>query len=426
MTERLVVVGGGFAGLWSAAAAARLRAERDAEAALEIVLVAPSPFHVIRVRCYETDLSGLRVPLDDVLAPIGVRRIAGSVGRIDPVNRRLAVARADGGAEDLAYDRLVLAAGSALVRPPVPGAADGFDVDTDPGAARLAAHLAALAAEGPRPGRWSAVVVGAGLVGIEIACELPGRLRALRAAAGAGEAEPVRVVLLERGPEVGATMGAARAAIAGALAEAGVETRTGAGVRAVDPDGMVLEDGERIDAATTVWATGMRASPLAADLPVPHDPLGRVPVDAFLRVEGLDAVYAAGDVARAAADAAGHATVMSCQHARPMGRLAGHNAACDLLGCPEARLAFAAPDYVTVLDLGPWGAAYTAGWDRGTLRAAGADAKATKRTINRARIYPPLDRDRAAILAAAVPIIQAAPALGPAAQAGRPAGSGPT
>jgi NADH dehydrogenase len=141
-----------------------------------------------------------------------------------------------------------------------------------------------------------------------------------------------------------------------------------------------------------------------------RDRLGRLMVDAFLAVEGVPGVYAAGDIACAAADGSGHDTVMSCQHARPMGRFAGHNAACDLFGRPEARLAFSAPDYVTVLDLGPWGAVYTAGWDRGRLVASGPAAKAVKREINARRIYPPVEGGRQAILDAAAPVIQAAPA----------------
>jgi NADH:ubiquinone reductase (H+-translocating) len=194
-----------------------------------------------------------------------------------------------------------------------------------------------------------------------------------------------------------------------------VETRAGAVVASVDAGGVSLAGGERIPAMTTLCATGMRASPLARSLPVAGDePLGRLPVDRFLAVEGVGSIHAAGDIARAWADGAGgHATVMSCQHARPMGRIAGHNAACDLLGREDARVAFAAPNYVTVLDLGPWGAVYTAGWDRATLVAAGAEAKEVKRLINGRRIYPPRDGDARAILDAAAPVIQPAPTAPP-------------
>jgi NADH dehydrogenase len=104
-----------------------------------------------------------------------------------------------------------------------------------------------------------------------------------------------------------------------------------------------------------------------------------------------------------------HLSVMSCQHGRPMGRYAGYNVVSDLLG--EPMLALRIPWYVTVLDLGPAGALYTEGWDR-QVAAHGAQAKATKRVINTERIYPPLDGDRAKILAAAAPELQARPALG--------------
>jgi NADH dehydrogenase len=63
-----------------------------------------------------------------------------------------------------------------------------------------------------------------------------------------------------------------------------------------------------------------------------------------------------------------------------------------------------------VLDLGPSGAVYTEGWDRRVV-ATGDEAKKTKQTINCRRIYPPLTRDRAEILAAAAPRIQRPPAV---------------
>ncbi len=406
MQGRILVLGGGFAGLWAAAAAARALDRAGAADAIEVALVNPDPFHVNRVRCYEADApDAIRIPLAGLLGPIGVRRIEGTALAIDPA-RRVAVVRDPAGAlANHEWDRLVLATGSALWRPPVPGlAAHGLDVDTAGGAARLGQHLAGLAAR-QGEGRGTAVVIGAGLVGIEIACELPARLRA----AGA---DPARVLLIDHAAEVGAGMGAAAGpAIRAALAAAGIEPRAGASVEAVDAEGVTLEGGERIAAMTVVCATGMRASPLAASLPaaLPRDRLGRLRVDAHLALPGLAGVYAAGDIACAAADAAGHETVMSCQHARPMGRIAGHNAACDLLGRPEERIAFDAPDYVTILDLGPWGAVYTAGWDRARLVASGAEAKAVKRRINTERIVPPRGGDRAAILAAAAPVIQAAP-----------------
>jgi NADH dehydrogenase len=116
-------------------------------------------------------------------------------------------------------------------------------------------------------------------------------------------------------------------------------------------------------------------------------------------------VFAAGDVAAARMDEE-HLSVMSCQHGRPMGRYAGYNVVSDL--CGEPMLPLRIPWYVTVLDLGPAGAVYTEGWDR-LVVSQGMQAKATKQTINTRRIYPPLTGNRADLLAAAAPELQARP-----------------
>src|SRR5262249_13010513 len=95
----------------------------------------------IRVRNYEADLSAIRVPLDDVLGPIGVRLLEGEVASIDLAEQTVTVTIANG-QRALSYDRLVFALGSQLLRPNVPGLAEhGFDVDTYNGAARLNTHL---------------------------------------------------------------------------------------------------------------------------------------------------------------------------------------------------------------------------------------------------------------------------------------------
>jgi NADH dehydrogenase len=182
--------------------------------------------------------------------------------------------------------------------------------------------------------------------------------------------------------------------------------RLGIEVAAVDREGVVLKSGERIPAATVVWCAGMRANPLTKLFPAERDHFGRLPADEFMRVRGVEGVFAAGDSAVAMLDET-HPSVMSCQHGRPMGRFAGHNVVCDLFGLP--RLPLRIDWYVTVLDLGPWGAVYTEGWDRQVV-AKGAAAKKTKQVINCERIYPPQNRDRAAILAAAAPVVQDPPA----------------
>ena len=115
-------------------------------------------------------------------------------------------------------------------------------------------------------------------------------------------------------------------------------------------------------------------------------------------------IYAAGDTARAATDELGNFSAMSCQHAIPLGRHAGNNAAADLIGV--APRVYSQPKYVTCLDLGAWGAVYTEGWDR-QLKLVKAEAKELKTQINTVWIYPPA-ADRRAALAAADPLIPVA------------------
>lgn len=388
--------------MWTALGAARRLDElRVPDGAVDVTVVSAQPFHDIRVRNYEADLSPCRIPLQPLLAPAGVGQITAEVTGIDA--SAATVRTADGAT--LGYDRLVLALGSTVVKPDLPGLAEfGFDVDTYDGATTLHTHIRGLDRRGPDPATVTAVVVGAGLTGIEIANELPSML-----ADALGPAITPRVILVDRNPRVGSDMGeSARPVIEEALARNGVEAITGVGVSAVGRHGVTLSSGEVVPAATVVWCAGMRANPLTAQLGVPCDSLGRLPVDDYLRVQGVAGVFAAGDVAVARMDDE-HFSVMSCQHGRPMGRYAGYNVIGDLLGGPLLPLRI--PWYVTVLDLGPAGAVYTEGWDRQVV-STGAEAKATKKTINRERIYPPLTGDRAALLAAAAPQVQAAPAYG--------------
>jgi hypothetical protein len=121
----------------------------------------------------------------------------------------------------------------------------------------------------------------------------------------------------------------------------------------------------------------MTANPLTREFGVELDRFGRAPVDEFMKVKGVSNVFAAGDVAWASIDDA-HVSVMSCQHGRPMGRFAGHNVICDLLGLPVLPLRI--EWYVTVLDLGPWGAAYTQGWDRAVASIGEEPSERSKRS----------------------------------------------
>jgi len=403
--KRILVLGGGFAGLWSAVGAVRKLDELGSGPdAVEVMLVNRDGYHNIRVRNYEPDLTSVRVPLDDVLGPIGVAHVEGEVASIDLVGQTVAV-NSESKPRVLPYDRLVFTLGSQLLRPDIAGLVEhAFDVDTYNGAVQLNTHLQSLPGQPESPGQFTVLIVGAGLTGIEAATEMPGKLRTILAQAGMKR--PFRVILADRNPQVGSDMGEeARPIIEEALATLGIETRLGIDIVAVTPSGVMLKSGEEIATSTVIWCAGMRANPLTWLFPVEHDRFGRVPVDECMRLKGVAHVFAAGDAAWAMMDDT-HASVMSCQHGRPMGRFAGHNVVCDLLGLPMLPLRI--EWYVTVLDLGPWGAVYTEGWNRHVV-TKGEAAKNTKQVINCQRIYPPLSRNRQEILAAAAPVVQQAP-----------------
>jgi NADH dehydrogenase len=399
---RIVVLGAGFAGLWAALGAARKRDEIGAAGRdIEILVIDRNPYHNIRVRNYEVDLSEVALPLSRLLDPVGVDHRLGGVEAIEVAKGSVTVV-ANGVRDVVAYDRLVLALGSEVPRPDIPGLAQYvFDVDTYAAAIRLETHLASLGRSASAPGRTTVVVVGAGFTGIEVAAEMPDRL------ARAGITSGRRIILVDPNPVVGATIGEhARPVINEALSALDVETRLGVRVDAIDAAGVLLSSGEIIPTQTVIWCAGMRASPLAATLPVEKDRLGRILIDPFMRVAELAHVFAAGDVASSVVDGL-HPSVMSCQFARPMGRFAGNNVVADLVGQPMLPLRI--DWYVTVLDLGGWGALYTEGWDR-EVRVTGQAAKATKQTINHKRIYPPLTGNKDELFAAAAPTVQAPPA----------------
>jgi NADH dehydrogenase len=398
--KHIVIVGGGFAGLWGAMAAVRQLDDAGRAADVRVSLVSRDRHLTIRPRLHEAHPGEhMRVPLSGVLGPIGVDLVHATATGIDADRRVVLVTDAGGGTRSLSYDRLLLAAGSQLHRPDVPGLAEhGWSADTFEDAMALEAHLQRLAAAPDEPGRLTAVVVGAGFTGIEVAAEMVTRLREL-AGGGAGAAR-VRVVLVERADVVGPDLGdKPRPVIEEALAALGVELRLAATVQSIDRGGMWLGIGERVEARTVIWAAGLRASPVAALASLPMDSLGRLCVDAGLRAEGATDVFAAGDVARAMADSE-HPTLMSCQHAMTTGAFAGINVARDLLDL--APTPYAPLPYQTCLDLGAWGALYTRGWDRAPVKV-GSEGKAMKRQINTVWIYPPATGDRRDILAAAVP-----------------------
>lgn len=395
MSKRIIIAGSGFAGLWAALAAQRATHLASQEQNIEVVMVSPSPNVDIRPRLYEAVLENMNPDISELLSVVGVKFLAGWVNKIDGDQQTIEVSTTDGNKQTLSYDRFILATGSTTFMPPIPGLTEyGFSVSTLKEAEKLDQHLKNLANKPANAARNTVVVAGGGLTGLETVTEMPERLRSIL-----GETD-IRVVLVDSSIEIGTAMGdQAATIIREALTELGVEGKAGLRVTALDASGVTLSNGERIETETVIWTAGMRANPLTSQIAGEKDNLGRLIGDAYLHAPEAKNVFVTGDTVKVPTDDLGNFNVMSCQHAMSLGRVAGYNAAAELVDLPLHP--YSQPKYVTCVDLGPWGALYSEGWDR-QVQFVRDEAKKIKQEINTVWIYPPA-ADREAAFAIANP-----------------------
>lgn len=396
MKKQILIVGSGFSGMWAAVSAARL-AELEKSHELNITVLAPVPELRVRPRFYEENVSTLVAPLSDLFAELDINFIAGSAERIDSKAKTVWYRDAQGKTSTAAYDRLVLATGSQTRRPAVAGLAEhAFDIDQLESAQVFEKHLDSLAARPSTPARNTVVVCGGGFTGIELATELPARLRARF-----GDDTQTKVIVVERGAAIGGRYSTAlRKTIEEASSELGVEWRLNSEIEAIDAEGVTLKNGERIASSTVVWTAGVEANALSQQIDGERDNQGRLTVTETLQVPGHPDIFATGDMAHAKTDDAGNTALMTCQHAIQLGKFAGHNAAASLLKVEP--YPYRQVNYVTCLDLGAWGAVYTEGWEQ-AVKSVREEAKKIKIAITNQLIYPPA-ADKTVAFAAADPL----------------------
>lgn len=304
---RVVVVGGGFAGL----SAARALAGRD----VRVTLVDRRNHHLFQPLLYQVATAALSpgdiaAPIRNVLArQANVEVLLAEVARIRVGAREVELA--DGAR--LGYDALVLATGAshsyfghdawAPVAPGLKTLEDALEIRRR----ILTAFERAERTDDPalRAALLTFVVVGGGPTGVELAGALA-EIARHTLAADFRRIDPAssRVVLLEALPRVlpaysEALSEAARRQLEGI----GVEVRTGAQVTAIDGDGVEV-GGASIPARTVLWGAGVAASPLGRTLGAPLDRSGRVEVRPDLSIPGHPEVFVAGDLARAVQDGA--------------------------------------------------------------------------------------------------------------------------
>lgn len=335
---RVVIVGGGFAGVNAARSLRRALPEPSAE----VILINPNDYSLYLpllpdVAAGVLDPRRLTAPLSGA-AP-GVRFALGDATTIVPAQRRLSYIDPEGAEHSIGYDRLVLATGSINKPLPIPGVAEfahGFR--GIPEALYLRDHLirqlelaAATSDPGERSARCTFVVAGAGYTGTELAAHGPlftavisRRIRELRQ-------QPVRWHLLDVAPRVLPELDERLAQTADdVLRRRGVDIHLGTSVEEATRDGVRLTTGQTIGTRTLIWCTGARPDPLAESAGLPTDK-GRIVVDATLAVAEHPEIYACGDVA-AVPDLTrpGEVAAMTAQHATRQGTVAGRNVAATL------------------------------------------------------------------------------------------------
>src|SRR5262245_47406556 len=309
MAPHVVIVGGGFGGLYAARELARHP--------VRVTLVDRSNHHLFQPLLYQVATAALSP--GDIAQPIrsilrraaNVEVLLGEVSGIDLAARRVTLE--DG---ELSYDYLIVATGARHAyfgrdewEPLAPGLKsldDALEIRRRILHAYESAERAAIEArDAGRPvdreriaAMLTFVIVGGGPTGVELAGAIA-EIARLTLARDFHAIDPAqtRVLLVEGAPRILATFpeGLSRKAVA-ALERLGVEVRTGAVVSEVNAEGARVGD-EFVAARTVLWAAGVAASPLGRALGAPVDRTGRVLVEPDLSLPGHPDVFVVGDLA---------------------------------------------------------------------------------------------------------------------------------
>ncbi len=344
---RVIVVGGGFAGINAAHALARSEAD--------VILVDRHNYHTFQPLLYQVSTGYL--PPEEVGAALRsvFRRQANLTVRVAVVvsvdwkDRRLSLQ--DDTALD--FDYLVLAAGAETNYFGIVGMAEhAWPLYTLADAVALRAHLLGTLEQVAPTGRpadaeITTVVVGGGPTGVETAGALASMAHEV-----VGPVATLRVVLVEAGPRLLSAFNPRSSERAlQDLRRRSVDVRLRRTVQAADAGGVTLDGGERIQSSTVIWAAGVQANGLGRTLGLDLS-RGRVVVDPYLQVPDHPNVFVAGDLAAVAAPHPGALLPMLAPVAIQAGRHAGEEVARLVAGEPLARFRYHDKGMMAVLGRG--------------------------------------------------------------------------
>jgi NADH:ubiquinone reductase (H+-translocating) len=343
MTTRILVVGGGYVGMY---AALRLgRRLRDDEAT--VTVVDPRSYMTYQPFLPEAGAGSIQprhtvVPLRQTL-----RRAEVVTAWVESVNHSRQVAHVrpiEGEEYEIPYDMLLMAVGSVPRTLPIPGLADwatGFKNVEEAIALRNKGLESLDIAEGAtdpeiRERALTFVFVGGGFAGVEAMAELEDLLRYATRYLRRVRPEDLRFVMVEASdrilPEVGEEMG--RWTVE-ELRARGIEVRLNTRLESTVDGNVVLSDGTTMLSDTVVWTAGVRAHPMLASTDLPLDERGRLRCTPDLRVDGVPDAWGAGDCA-AVPDLTrpGEFCQPSAQHAVRQAKVLADNVVASLRGEP--------------------------------------------------------------------------------------------
>jgi NADH dehydrogenase len=351
--KRIVILGGGFAGVYAALRLEKLLSHRPE---VEICLVSRDNFFLFTPMLHEIAASDLEIT--NIVNPLRklLRRVKVFVGEVERINlpgRRVVVSHGhhndDTHLHSLNYDHLVLALGSITNYFDLPGL-DNFALSMKslPDAIQLRTRIIHSLEEanaecslGERPSLLTFVVAGGGFAGVETVAALNDFVREALLFYPNLHERMLRVVLVHPGavilPELGESLGLYAQKV---LAQRGVEIRLNARVAGMTKNEVFLKVGSPIPSSTLIWTAGTMPNPLLSLLPCQKE-CGRVLVNQFLQVPDWPEVWAVGDCAFVPdVRQPGKSHPPTAQHAIREGRVVAQNVALALSGRPPKPFSF--------------------------------------------------------------------------------------
>lgn len=349
---RVLILGGGFAGVYTAyELQKRLRPQ-----SAEIAVVNHENFFVFYPLLAEI-VAGT-VETEHILTPIRLLApratlYVGDVTGIDLEARRVDILHGLYGHRQqpraLFYDHLVLALGGIPNTSRIPGLAEyAFDVQHLSNAFALRNHLVDILEQGDietnplaKQQLLTVVVVGGGANGVEVMAGIRDLLHDAAEHYAHLEPQDFRLVLVHGGPRLIPDLPKHLGAFAERLLQGrGVEILLNRRVNRVEPTRVHLDDGTVIATETIVGSVGVQPNPLVRNLPMLKDQRGRLSVNQHLGIEGVPNVWAVGDAASVIDPYTGQPYPQTAQHAVREARVVAGNIAAAIQGGPRRRIAY--------------------------------------------------------------------------------------